>query len=389
MCFCFIQGNFYNFRNEHFNSFDEEMTMSKEFLSNLPSSGVLEFDFVSTTRPKLTDNRSDNDGRTNTTGSTTKRNRSANRGESDDDFDEEGNEEERNSDDDSDLNSDEDGEGKDKDLQNNRANKAESVFDGVSVTDEQFDEFVEQLELSTRHRLSKSLSIYKLLELQIAVTKYYFPVNCVIKVLDAFCEDPLMQARVVVCMFSRIKDLHNFDYVMRHLNSVSQQEVLLRLGCLNCINPLKPSFDFALSLKYLDCRVLVMTLMELSSAENGDNIKDDPRSDIPIISLYGSMTRLVNDVRPEVLRFSFCEVGERTQTVAWPLRRDVIKRFLVGTNPMDKNMFKIITLYREMEAAGTLGRGPIDLQYLNHLKTQKLKSRKLLLSNKGRSPTLG
>lgn len=246
-----------------------------------------------------------------------------------------------------------------------------AVYNGISVTDEQFDHFLEQLGLVYGNRLSTTDSLYKLLELQVAVAKYYFPVQHVIRVLDSFSDDNMTQARVVVCMFSRIKDLYNFDRILRHLNPTAQQEVFYRLGYLNCLNPLKPNFDFVISLKHWDCRMLISTLIEISKAESGDAIKDAPRTDIPSSELYVSVTRTVNESRSEILRFTFCEVGERSTKVNWNKRIEVLQRFLVGTHPRDKAMYRIAVMHKEMVEAGTIGRGEIEQQYLNHLKLMK------------------
>lgn len=126
--------------------------------------------------------------------------------------------------------------------------------------------------------------------------------------MDCFFEDAITQARVVIACHSRIQDLHNFDYIMKRLSYEAQQEIILRLGWLNVINPLKPSFDYCISLVNLDSRILLVTLLEMSAADNGDNIKDDTRTDIPLVTLFGSMSRIINDSRTEVLKFSYCEV---------------------------------------------------------------------------------
>jgi hypothetical protein len=75
------------------------------------------------------------------------------------------------------------------------------------------------------------------------------------------------------------------------------------------------------------------------------------------------------------LKFNYGEVGERTLNVSWNLRRDALKKFLVGTYPMDRATYNVITWYKEMEEAGTLTVGPLDLQYANHLKVVKAQKR--------------
>jgi hypothetical protein len=44
--------------------------------------------------------------------------------------------------------------------------------------------------------------------------------------LDCFQDHWELQARVIVCMFSRISDLHMMDVLLRNLEGRTQQEVL-------------------------------------------------------------------------------------------------------------------------------------------------------------------
>jgi hypothetical protein len=50
------------------------------------------------------------------------------------------------------------------------------------------------------------------------------------------------------------------------------------------------------------------------------------------------------------------------------MRRDAIKKFLVGTKPYEKGLFRVVSMYNEMQKHGTLTRGSIELQYNSHLK---------------------
>jgi len=257
------------------------------------------------------------------------------------------------------------------------AHEKKSPFDGHSASEEEFDHFMLQLDLDSSRRLAKANSIYKLLELQIAVSKYYFTCQRVLIILDSLSEDFSTQARGVVCLFSRILDLYNFDAILRHLHSAAQNEVILRIGPLNCFNILKPSFDYILPLTYLDCRILAYNLLFLMQYESGNTIIKDSMSDIKMKVAFESKSRLLSESRPEVLRFSYqdyCELGEaatqkqREDCINWPIRKDYLKSFLVGTHPMDRNMFKIIQMYKELEAAGALTRGPVESQYATYMK---------------------
>jgi hypothetical protein len=61
-------------------------------------------------------------------------------------------------------------------------------------------------------------------------------------------------------MFSRIVDLHRINVLLRRLERKAQHEIMHRLGCLNVINPLKISFDYSLCLKYLDNRIVLISI---------------------------------------------------------------------------------------------------------------------------------
>lgn len=55
----------------------------------------------------------------------------------------------------------------------------------------------------------------------------------------------------------------------------------------------------------------------------------------------------------------------------------MVKKFLVGTRPVGNDMYRLISMYKEMEAAGTLERGPIELQYSNHLRKKSSRGERL------------
>jgi hypothetical protein len=115
--------------------------------------------------------------------------------------------------------------------------------------------------------------------------------------------------------------------------------------------------------------------LELGSLENGEQIREDPRTDVLLVSLYGSLHRVLNDVRPETTRFYYFELGERSNTVSWSGRRDLLKKFLLGTAPINREVFHVCRWYKEMEQAGTLTMGPLDLQYANHLRIKRNKKK--------------
>jgi len=254
---------------------------------------------------------------------------------------------------------------------------------GLQVaTDDEMFTLCERLSLSSRKKMSNAASLFVLMDLQLAATMHYFTVAQVGGLLDCFQDHWELQARVIVCMFSRIVDLHMMDVLLRHLDGRTQQEVLRRLGCLNVINPLKISFDYVFKLSYLDNRVLLIALMELASMESADQIVEETNTELPIATLYGSYTRTLNETRPETMRFQFTDFGQRSKTVAWAARKDLIKKFLVGTTPTHDDLYRVIGMYKELEAAGELTQGPVDLQYLSFQKTLKSPASRSSKSNK-------
>jgi hypothetical protein len=291
------KGNWCNFRNEKLAGVEVEVNV--EYTKALPWSGVLEFDYITTTRP---------------------------------------------------------------------------LPDAELISDDEFNLLLNNLELSPRRRLSNTKSNLKLLELQLAVTKYCFSPERILKIMNCFAEDANLQVKVIVCMFGRLVDLHNFEIIIRHVSAAAIQDVLSKIGVLNCLNPLKPCLDLRLKLKYMDNRVLVHSYLKMSSAEGGDQLKQHPRSEVDIIALYASLGRLIHDSVEGTLMFTYCEVGEREAALDWKLRKECIHNFLLGNHPRHPQMTKIVQWYKELKAAGVLTLGPLDIQYVDYQKQQALKN---------------
>jgi hypothetical protein len=250
------------------------------------------------------------------------------------------------------------------------------------ATDDDLYYFMQQLGLSSRAKTKAAQAIYTLMDLQLAATKYYFLARHIIVLLDAFDDSWDIQAKVVIAMFARIKDLHNMDLILRTLSTKAQLEIFKRIGCLNLINPLKLSYDYVLCLKYQDNRTWARQLMELASFESADQIMEDPTTDLPVATLYGSMTRVENDVRPEVMRFTYADFGVRTNNVLWHRRRELLARCLVGTQPIDEEVYQTISMFKELEAAGALLQGPIDQQYASYQKSKRSNLQRVMKNTK-------
>jgi hypothetical protein len=178
-----------------------------------------------------------------------------------------------------------------------------------------------------------------------------------------------MQSKVVIALHSRLKDIENIQVIIRALSSAAVQMVFDCLGVLNVINPMVPANDYKLSFKYMDNRLFTHALCTLASNESGDQLKENSRTDILIIDLFAAMGRVLSDEQDKFVIFSYCEIGERTCAPNWQYRRDFLSKFLIGTKPMDTEaLLRPQVMYKELEAAGSLSVGPIDLQYRQYLK---------------------
>jgi hypothetical protein len=77
---------------------------------------------------------------------------------------------------------------------------------------------------------------------------------------------------VVVLLFARVVDLHNFEVVLGELSAVEVAVVYGRIGILNVFNPLKPEQSMELSLERRDERVVSKMIVSLISNEPGINL---------------------------------------------------------------------------------------------------------------------
>ena len=58
-----------------------------------------------------------------------------------------------------------------------------------------------------------------------------------------------------------------------------------------------------------------------------------------------------------------------TKNVNWISRKELFRKYLVGTKPFEEHTFDCVAQFKELEAAQKLGRGPIDLQYASYKKS--------------------
>ena len=76
---------------------------------------------------------------------------------------------------------------------------------------------------------------------------------------------------LVVSLFPRLIDLHNFEVVLLQLSARDCAAVYLRLGWLNIFNPMKPEGYWELDLCRYEERMVAKMLIALALVEPGDN----------------------------------------------------------------------------------------------------------------------
>jgi hypothetical protein len=79
------------------------------------------------------------------------------------------------------------------------------------------------------------------------------------------------RVELVVSLFSRVVDIHNFEVVMSKLSPEEAGCVVARLGWLNIFNPMKPEGSYELNLGLWEDRQVAKALVLLAVGESGDN----------------------------------------------------------------------------------------------------------------------
>ena len=82
------------------------------------------------------------------------------------------------------------------------------------------------------------------------------------------------RVELVVSLFPRLVDVHNFEIVLNKLSPEEAGCVYARLGWLNIFNPMKPEGSYCLDLSVWEERQVAKGLIVLAVAEPGDNIME-------------------------------------------------------------------------------------------------------------------
>ena len=103
-----------------------------------------------------------------------------------------------------------------------------------TIGPEEMTDLLFKLGLDHARKLDPSEFSFVLIELQLASAQYSFRTQDVLTILDAililFSNDIRLQSKIVIALFSRIWDLHNFDGILRQLHESSCHDIAKRLG---------------------------------------------------------------------------------------------------------------------------------------------------------------
>ena len=96
--------------------------------------------------------------------------------------------------------------------------------------------------------------------------------------------------------------------------------------------------DAKIHLKYHDERKSCVELLQLGAAEQ-DAIREIPQTEVNLIEAYASLSRIRDDVTDRVLMFAFKDFGDAKPPM-WSRRRELMSSYLIGTQPLDKEVKK-------------------------------------------------
>jgi hypothetical protein len=331
-------GNYSNFRNASYNSqkFTDATPLDSTFFENLPKEGVLKFDYVSTNRAQM-------DGvHTTDTRSIA---------------------------------------GMMQSIGVEHALRAAEIDDAGFTT--------EKLRLGQGDIVTqqKHGSGAMLLHLHLLASHFWFTCFQTLVIFEKMLPLVCNPVEVVISLYGRIVDLENFDVILNEIPNRFHQEIFMRIGYLNILNPLKCFYDFyevrvyphcaalcrivtlgfspsasslcappplhspQLDLQYNDHWVLMKMMLDLS-ADTGDMLteRSDGVSSSSIPDLYAKKANLPRDV---VMHFSFrcnmaIEETEKTKEARFKVSKPYLKQVLLGSIPRREALSKLPKPFEEL-----------------------------------------
>lgn len=116
----------------------------------------------------------------------------------------------------------------------------------------------------------------KMLELQIEMPGVFLSASQAVQLMNYFPEEGYLRVQVLLAIFSHIIDAENIclDIYDKHCSLNERLEIIHRLGVLAVMDPMKPDREYCLDLRHYDQREWAKVLISLALNEPGDNWVD-------------------------------------------------------------------------------------------------------------------
>ncbi|CAM9323480.1 unnamed protein product [Ectocarpus fasciculatus] len=129
---------------------------------------------------------------------------------------------------------------------------------------------------------------YKLKELEVALCSSCLTSDQLVRILENFPREGQIRAEVVTTFYHKVLDTGNMCLLVDALRPDEEREVLARRGYLNVVNPVFADRYYHLNLAVWDEREMAKILVRLAITEPGENWLDETYTRSPEIgALYG------------------------------------------------------------------------------------------------------
>ncbi|EQC36905.1 hypothetical protein SDRG_05733 [Saprolegnia diclina VS20] len=182
----------------------------------------------------------------------------------------------------------------------------------------------------------------KLFQIETAIGDRWLSVNQAHEIIDCMPTLHHGKAEAVRVLFARIIDLENFATILDALSLPEQKEVARSLGWLNILNPKVPDRYYELDLAVRDERELAKIYVALAVTEPGENWINETfawqRSEPPIPGWQLPISWTKEDGGPEDgprragwLTLEYTSAPENGCNPVWAIRQELQTRVLCGT----------------------------------------------------------
>ncbi|OQR99349.1 hypothetical protein ACHHYP_06946 [Achlya hypogyna] len=182
----------------------------------------------------------------------------------------------------------------------------------------------------------------KLFQIETAVGDRWLSVNQAHEIVDCMPTPHRGKTEAVRLLFARIIDIENLATIIDALTLPEQKEIARTLGWLNILNPKSPDRYYELDLAVRDEREVAKTFVALAVTEPGENWINESfawsKGEPPIPGWQLPISWAKEDGSPEDgprrsgwLTLEYTSAVENGCSPVWALRQELQSRFLCGT----------------------------------------------------------